>query len=246
MKEDTKAIIARRLGDLFGTDTQEVIASKLNTSQGNVSKWLSGKGVPPVEVMCHIARTYDVSIDWIVGLSDRKRINEIDYNGISYEQAAKVLDYLLLKGTIAHPDMSGLMKESASTYSFDEPEYDAEEESEEDIDGMKPESPFSESGNDTDYLMIRDRLLSFFLRQRSILIKMDQDFYELWNSKLQTFQDARLLDYDGSMQKAIDKKQWVNFKWPDWKELYDKLSGMSRNELENYVNSLFKGGRKIG
>lgn len=40
--EDLNSIVKDRLSDVFKNDTQETVARKLNTSQGNVSKWVNG------------------------------------------------------------------------------------------------------------------------------------------------------------------------------------------------------------
>lgn len=63
-----------RLREAFGTDTQKIIAEKLHTTQGNVSKWLSSPQQPELDTLYNISETYKVSIDWLLGLTERKRI----------------------------------------------------------------------------------------------------------------------------------------------------------------------------
>lgn len=63
-----------RLKETFGADTQRVVAEKLHTTQGNVSKWLSSPQQPELDTLYHISETYKVSIDWLLGLSEQKRI----------------------------------------------------------------------------------------------------------------------------------------------------------------------------
>lgn len=63
-----------RLKEAFGTDTQKMIAEKLHTTQGNVSKWLSSPQQPELDTLYNISETYRVSIDWLLGLTERKRI----------------------------------------------------------------------------------------------------------------------------------------------------------------------------
>lgn len=63
-----------RLKEAFGTDTQKMIAEKLHTTQGNVSKWLSSPQQPELDTLYSISETYKVSIDWLLGLSEQKKI----------------------------------------------------------------------------------------------------------------------------------------------------------------------------
>lgn len=70
-----------RLKEAFGADTQKMIAEKLHTTQGNVSKWLSSPQQPELDTLYNISNTYKVSIDWLLGLTERKRI--IKGNGMT-------------------------------------------------------------------------------------------------------------------------------------------------------------------
>lgn len=63
-----------RLKEAFGTDTQKIVAEKLHTTQGNVSKWLSNPQQPELDTLYNISEIYKVSIDWLLGLTERKRI----------------------------------------------------------------------------------------------------------------------------------------------------------------------------
>ena len=67
-----------RLKEAFGADTQKMIAEKLHTTQGNVSKWLSSPQQPELDTLYIISETYKVSIDWLLGLTERKRIAKGD------------------------------------------------------------------------------------------------------------------------------------------------------------------------
>lgn len=56
--------------DLFQKD----IAKVLGISQQYYSKYENGKFTIPIELIIKLAKYYDVSIDYIVGLSDEKKI----------------------------------------------------------------------------------------------------------------------------------------------------------------------------
>lgn len=63
-----------RLKETFGKDSQETVAQKLNMTQGNVSKILSGSQIPALDTIYQIAEVYEVSIDWLLGRSEEKRL----------------------------------------------------------------------------------------------------------------------------------------------------------------------------
>ena len=51
-------------------DTQETLAQKLGVSTPTVSKWEQGESDPSVSTLVRLCRLYDVSADFLLGLSD--------------------------------------------------------------------------------------------------------------------------------------------------------------------------------
>ena len=49
---------------------QKTLAISLNTSQTNVSRWENGKFEPDLDTLIKIARFFNVSTDYILGLTD--------------------------------------------------------------------------------------------------------------------------------------------------------------------------------
>jgi transcriptional regulator with XRE-family HTH domain len=94
-------IIKKRLRETFGDDVQETVASKLNMSQSNVSKLLSGNQTPTAEVIKNVSNAYRVSVDWLLGLSDEKRLHK-NADTPTYEDAVKLILDLEAYGVI-HP-----------------------------------------------------------------------------------------------------------------------------------------------
>ena len=86
--------IKERLREAFGSDSQETIGKNLNMTQGNVSKLLSGAQQPTVDTLLRIANVYDVSIDWLMGLSDRKKVIKPE-TGTTYGLAVETIQDLL-------------------------------------------------------------------------------------------------------------------------------------------------------
>lgn len=66
-------VLKERMKEAFGSDNQETVAQKLCTTQGNISKLLTGKQMPTMDLVYLIAKNYKVSVDWLLGLSERKQ-----------------------------------------------------------------------------------------------------------------------------------------------------------------------------
>lgn len=103
-------IIKVRLKEAFGQDSQETVGKKLNMTQGNVSKLLSGSQQPTLETIYHIAEVYGVSVDWLLGLSEKKKINK-SCEGTTYATAVRDLHDLIRHGALK-------MEEEAKVISF--------------------------------------------------------------------------------------------------------------------------------
>ncbi len=52
--------------------TQLDLAKQIGTSNVTISRYLSGDRIPRLDVIARIASTFDVSIDYLLGLSDKK------------------------------------------------------------------------------------------------------------------------------------------------------------------------------
>ena len=71
--EIKKNIFQERFRELVGdTATQEEIAKKVNTSRQNVGNWLKGKSKPDIYALAEIAKGYNVSTDYLLGLKNIK------------------------------------------------------------------------------------------------------------------------------------------------------------------------------
>ena len=88
-ENDKKNVFQERFRELVGdTATQEEIAKKVNTSRQNVGNWLNGKSKPDIYALAEIANGYNVSTDYLLGLTDIKTndttIQSIcEYTGLS-------------------------------------------------------------------------------------------------------------------------------------------------------------------
>lgn len=101
-------ILRQRLRETFGTDAQEKIGSKLNMAQGTISKMLTGAQQPTLETIYRVAQVYDVSVDWLLGLSENKyagqRFEDEAITYYSVVRAAVSLSYIGLDIEIDNPN----------------------------------------------------------------------------------------------------------------------------------------------
>ena len=98
-KEDFGKTI-ERIKELKGIESQESFADKINMTQSNVSKLLNGTP-PSASTLIAISRAYDVSVDWLLGLTDRRSSKNFpDTSEITYADALAVFDVLIENNSI--------------------------------------------------------------------------------------------------------------------------------------------------
>lgn len=106
MSKINNNLISSRIKALMGDESQTSFADRIKISQSSVSKMISGE-TPSVSTLLAIAHAYDVSTDWLLGLSDdQKRTTVPSSENMTYADALCVLDKLLQTGSISaqHPD----------------------------------------------------------------------------------------------------------------------------------------------
>lgn len=225
--DDIGKVISERLSQAFGKDTQEVTAHKLNTTQGNISKWVTGQQVPTTDFLLQISKAYEVSVDWILGLSDERDIDGIVYEKMTYEQAARIVDYLIKIGCIEVPNVRELHLPEEETTDSEETEFD------EDEPPIEPPPVY-----DSDLIKIKDRALSHILRRRLKMYEIDEDYADLWRDNiLPIFKGLKVVINSENMQAAIDTKNWSVFKDGDWVSTIGELSKLSEEELKAIVDA---------
>jgi len=228
--DNLKDIIKSRLSETFQGDTQELTARKLNTTQGNISKWVNGQQLPTSDMLREISKAYKVSVDWILGLSDQKEIDGVVLEKLTYEQVAKIIDRLIELGTITIPDLQELKKDTPGQEEY----IDAEDE-----DEPHPKAPII----DSDYMKVNDRALSYMLRRRLKIYEIGMDFVDMWKSEsLSRYRGLKLLQYKGNMEEAIDSCKWAAFSADgDWVALIQELGAMSEEQRAALIEKSKKG-----
>lgn len=56
------------------------IADKLGVSQSQYQRYESGKRQIPIDILIQLAQIYNVSVDYLLGLSNSKKLSTIDVN----------------------------------------------------------------------------------------------------------------------------------------------------------------------
>jgi len=222
---DLNKTISERLAKAFGNDTQDVTARKLCMTQGNVSKLVNGEQMPTVDTLVEVSKAYNVSVDWLVGVSDCPEIDGLVIEKLTYEQVALVIDRLIENSTVEVPDLVDVA-ETNGIY--------APEEVEEGEEPPERKQPII----DSDYIKVRDRVLSYLLRRRLKLSEIDEEMHDVWIEKLANFQGLRLLTYGLLMQEAIDANKTASFKDGDWVELVKRFSESTDEELKTEISKL--------
>lgn len=75
--------------------TQNQLARLLHMSRSTVLKYETGRQIPPVDRTCDIADIFDVSTDYLYGVSDcslpLSKLNEIFYEDMTYAELISML-----------------------------------------------------------------------------------------------------------------------------------------------------------
>lgn len=224
--DDFRDVFPKRLMELFGDMTQDELSEHYHVSQTAVSRWKTGKNFPNADTLHQIATEHNVSIDWLLGFSDkRNRDDAFDETELTYEHAIKILDMFLGKGIIVIPDLNSFTDEVVS----EEPELESDEE-----DPSPP--PPREPRLDSDVLLVTDRALSYLLRRRLKLMAVGEDAYEYWKEHWDVFGGISLLDYSGSMKEAMDTLPLAEYtKDGDWARLLREMSPLTEENLKDMI-----------
>ncbi|MBQ6998287.1 MAG: helix-turn-helix transcriptional regulator [Clostridia bacterium] len=71
--------------------TQQQLARKLGLTKSVISAYETGLRQPSYDVLIHIAKIYDVSTDYLLGIESKK---EIDLSGVSQEEKNALLNLI--------------------------------------------------------------------------------------------------------------------------------------------------------
>lgn len=219
MIDDLNKIVGQRLSEILKGEKQVVTAGKLNVEQGTVSKWKNGETIPNPDTLVEIADLYDVSVDWLLGLSDVKEKNQLSSEKITYAHVLTVLDRLFKLANIEVLDFYEAAKDKNLAVAFRNSNQEA-------------------YSGDTDYIKINDRVLSYLLRRRKQIYSFDEDYAQNWIEKcIAIFRENLTLDYRENIDSVVETNPLSTFKEGDWGRMVAEINNMSEEEIEKIVNN---------
>lgn len=225
--DDLKDIVAKRLTKLFEKETQDITASRLQTTQGNVSRWLSGTQLITTDNLYRISKTYQVSVDWLLGISDVRDINGLNIDDLTYEQVARIIDKLIVNNNVKILNLKEADKKKDSD-DFSEVEVETS--------GIKVEI---RPNDNADYIKVKDRLLSYMLRRRYKIYDVGEDMVDFWHSNsLPNFKGLKVVNNTGNMQDALDAKGWAGLQDADWVSLIEEISKLTEEERDALIQEI--------
>ena len=230
MINNLNKIVGQRLSEILKGEKQVVTAGKLNVEQGTVSKWKNGETIPSPDTLVQIADLYDVSIDWLLGLSEVKERNQLSSKKITYAHVLADLDKLFELANIEVLDFYEAAKDKNLAIVFRNSNREAYTE-------------------DTDYIKINDRVLSYLLRRRKQIYNFDEDYAKDWIDKcIAIFRENRTLDYRNNVDKVIQMNPTTTFKDGDWGRMVAEINNMSEEDMVKFLKnkSQEKDGKKDG
>lgn len=99
-----KNITILRICELMGSDSQGEFADKIGFAQPTISRMFTEDKTPSSSVLLAVAKYYNVSVDWLLGLSERKELSvpahNITSSNLTYADAMSVLELLYRKGCL--------------------------------------------------------------------------------------------------------------------------------------------------
>ena len=171
-------ITLERIKELKGNDSQEAFAQKIHTTQSNISKMLKGAVPPSAATLTELAKTYGVSVDWLLGLSDEKETREkvqshhLTAENITYADAMAVLETLYQKGSI--------------DVGYDNNSYNG--------------------GSDPSTIYVKDKVLVYFLENRFRYIGGSQNIYDIWlKQAMRTYEKYLLLQWTDAVNTLYEQ-----------------------------------------
>ena len=222
MINNLNKIVGQRLSEILNGEKQVVTANKLNVEQGTVSKWKHGETIPGPDTLVKIADLYDVSIDWILGISDTKEKNQISSERVTYAHVLTVLDRLFELANIEVLDFYEAAKDKNLAVAFRNSNREA-------------------YTGDTDYIKINDRVLSYLLRRRKQIYSFDEGYAKDWVDKcIAIFRENRTLDYRNNVDMVIQTNPTMTFNDGDWGRMVAEINAMSEVDMENLLKSKSK------
>lgn len=194
-------ITAERIREVKGNLSQEEFAQSINSSQPVISKILNGETVS-VNILQDIARRYKVSVDWLLGISERKSLYGSSlYDGtnpITYADVIALFVTLLKYNSISFHRVRNEDDEN-SFYQNELPE--------------------------KDIIEIKDRFIGDLLLSADVLLATSPETIESWQNKV-------LEEYSILLRQWGEAEEIIYANGSKYKSSLEILKDISNRELQ--------------
>lgn len=98
--DSVKAIFSKAFKKVIRDDSQKTVAKKILSNQTTVSKLLNGSQAPSAEMLVQISKTYDCSVDYLLGTQKQKE----EKKEYTYSDFLRIIYFLVAKKCIVIGD----------------------------------------------------------------------------------------------------------------------------------------------
>ncbi len=173
-----KNITILRICELLGNDSQGEFADKIGFAQPTISRMFTEDKTPSSSVLLAVAKYYNVSVDWLLGLSERKELggsvqaHNITSSNLTYADAMSVLELLYKKGCL-------------------EVGYEP--------NGYNPEP-------DPGIMWVKDKVLRYFLDNRLRYSGGSRNIYNIWlKDALEQYSKLKIISWTDYINTAYEQ-----------------------------------------
>ncbi len=179
-----ESITTKRIKEIKGHMSQSEFAESVNSSQSVISKVLSGEN-PSISLLMDIAKKYNVSVDWLLGLSSKKQLKgnpSPDTNKpLTYADLATLIVKLLENNSISFKREK---KENVFDLNFD----------------VAPSSAF------IDISVINDHFLGTLIHSANTIMLTSPESIESWLKSIQNDYDIALRNWGFPEESIYNSK----------------------------------------
>ena len=203
-KKDPNSVITKRIKELMGGMNQTEFADKIHSSQPAISRIMSGEE-PSLNVLKDISKYCGVSVDWILGISNKKNI--IGYSTFDEDKPTTYSDVIATFIRMAQHESIEIIR------------------TDEESQGYDPYS-YNQKANFNDFIKINDHFIGDLLFSADSLLKNNPETIESWLRKVVEDYDDPILHWN-----QYDEVTYLTFK--NQKSSLKILKSIIEKEEEN-------------
>ena len=177
-RKNPDSIITKRIQELMGSLTQTEFAEKIHSSPPAISRIISGEE-PSLNVLRDISKYCGVSVDWVLGISNKKNIT--GYSTFEEDRPTTYSDVIATLIRMAQNESIEIMRLE------DEPQ------------GYNP-IPYMQKADFSDYIKIKDHFVGDLVISADSLLKNNPETIDSWLKKVVEDYDDPILHWDQSCE----------------------------------------------